>query len=149
MHHNFKANAWLTKWILNHQHRPAWLMLLTENLIWINATTITRLLWHHKEKWLYFQSPCTHHFGSHFSEGLSHMSCIRLDALLNRESNGQKSIWHCEEVIKHFLKLCNSLSSYFMMGWLMVSLGIGLSPKGKTLGTGLFLTNRGTYPLCR
>ena len=46
------------------------------------------------------------------------MSCIWLDALLNRELNGlhQNSIGHYEEVINHFLKVYDNLFSYFVAG---------------------------------
>ena len=64
-----------------------------------------------------------------FFKGLSHESCSWLDALLNGESNDfyQKFIGSVlrisgkdnslyEEIINHFLKACNSLSSYFVTG---------------------------------
>ena len=44
-----------------------------------------------------------------------------------------------EEVINHFLKVCDSLSSYFVTGCVHGEFGNSLLPKGKTLGTGLCL----------
>jgi len=52
------------------------------------------------------------------SEGLSYVSFIWLNALLNRELNKLLPEIHrtlYEEVINYFLKVCNSLSLYFVI----------------------------------
>jgi len=75
------------------------------------------------------------HLGSHFYNCLSHMSVTYHDVLLNGELNRIL----CEEVINCFLKVC-----LWILWQLVFMASFGLTLKGKTLATVLFVEYNGT-----